>query len=211
MNPFPRPLRLADQQALSVAEAGPADAADLLTHARAVARESNFLNAGPGERSLTLEAQIAFLRRLRVQQAGTILKGTMAGRLIAVLTLVRPQQPRLRHRAEIGLTVRATHWGQGVGRRMVESAIAFAEAHGLHKLNLRVRADNRRAIRLYQSLGFSKEGLSPRALCIKGRFYSEILMGLCLDKPLDRACREIARSPEKRPAPRGTRERLRER
>jgi ribosomal protein S18 acetylase RimI-like enzyme len=53
--------------------------------------------------------------------------------------------------------------------------------HGLRKLNLRVRADNRHAIQLYRALGFSREGLSPRALCVHGGFFAEVLMGLCLN------------------------------
>jgi RimJ/RimL family protein N-acetyltransferase len=166
---------------LSVAQASPADAASLLNHARQVARESDFLNAGPGERALTLQAQVAFLRHLRANHLGFVLKGTVGGRLVAVLSVVRPNQPRLRHRAELGLTIRAAHWGQGIGRRMGEAAIALGVEHGLRKLNLRVRADNRRAIQLYRALGFSREGLSPRALCVRGGFFAEVLMGLCLN------------------------------
>ena len=177
------PLRFAIGKArfLTVAEAGPADAASLLNHARQVARESDFLNAGPGERVLTLQAQVAFLRRLRTNHTGFVLKGTIGGRLVAVLSVVRPSQPRLRHRAELGLTVRAAHWGQGIGCRMGKAAIALAAQHGLRKLNLRMRADNRRAIELYRALGFTEEGLSPRALCVRDRFFAEVMMGLCLN------------------------------
>jgi ribosomal protein S18 acetylase RimI-like enzyme len=64
---------------------------------------------------------------------------------------------------------------------MGEAAIALAVEHGLRKLNLRVRADNRHAIQLYRALGFSREGLSPRALCVHGGFFAEVLMGLCLN------------------------------
>jgi len=177
------PLRfpLGEREFLTVAEAGPADAGSLLTHARMVARESDFLNAGPGERTLRLDTQAAFLRRLQ-NRAGFVLKGTIGRRLVAVLSVVRPSQLRLHHRAEFGITVRSAHWGHGIGHRMGEVAIALAAARGLRKLNLRVRADNRRAIRLYQALGFAREGISPRALRVRGRFFAEVMMGLCLDK-----------------------------
>ena len=165
---------------LTVAEAHPADAASLLAHAHQVARESDFLNAGPGERALTIEAQTAFLRRLKTNDAGFVLRGMVGGRLVGVLSVVRPSPPRLHHRADLGLTIRAAHWGRGIGRTMGEAAIALAAERGVRKLNLHVRADNHRAIRLYQALGFSREGTSPRALSVRGRFYSEIMMGLCL-------------------------------
>jgi RimJ/RimL family protein N-acetyltransferase len=69
---------------------------------------------------------------------------------------------------------------------MGEVAIALAAVRGLRKLNLRVRADNRRAIGLYRALGFSREGISPRALCVRGRFFAEVMMGLCLNQPFTR-------------------------
>ena len=171
---------LGKRRILTVAEAEPTDAALLLNHARQVAHESDFLSAGPGERALTLAAQVAFLRRLKTTDTGFVLKGTISGRLVAVLSVVRPNQPRLRHRAEFGLAVRAAHWGHGIGRRMGEVAIALAADRGLRKLNLRLRADNRRALALYQALGFVREGLSPRALRVRGRFFAEVMMGLCL-------------------------------
>ena len=177
---LPAKFPLGKRRFLNVAEADPADAASLLDHARKVARESDFLNAGPGERAIKLAAQVAFLRRLKINDTGFVLKGTISGRLVAVLSVVRPTQPRRRHRAELGLTVRAAHWGHGIGRRMGEVAIALAAERGLRKLNLCVRADNRRALGLYQALGFCREGLSPRALCVHGRFYAEVMMGLCL-------------------------------
>jgi RimJ/RimL family protein N-acetyltransferase len=181
---LPVTFPLGKRRILTVAEAEPTDAAVLLNHARQVARESDFLSAGPGERALTLAAQVAFLRRLKINDAGFVLKGTISGRLVAVLSVVRPNQPRLRHRAEFGLAVRAAHWGHGIGRHMGEVAIALAAENGLRKLNLCLRADNRRALALYQALGFVREGLSPCALCVRGRFFAEVMMGLCLPTPL---------------------------
>ena len=200
MTRLPLSFPLGGRRFLTVAEAGPADAASLLTHARQVARESDFLNAGPGERALTLEAQMAFLRRLQSNDAGFVLKGTIGGRLVSILSVVQPTLPRLRHRADFGLTVRAAHWGHGIGRRMGDVAIAVAAEHGLRKLNLRVRADNRRGIGLYQRLGFSREGLSPRALCVRGLFFAEVMMGLCLDRAMQTRLVGEFRASARRPA-----------
>jgi RimJ/RimL family protein N-acetyltransferase len=166
---------------LAVSLAHPSDAQSLIDHARGVAGESDFLKAGPGERRLTPALQAAFLHRLRTHDLGFVLKGERRGRLIAVLTIVRPQHPRLHHRAELGLTVRSAHWGQGAGRRLAELGIRLAQAQGIRKLNLSVRADNLRALRLYRSLGFQEEGISARALRVGHRFFSEVSMGLCID------------------------------
>lgn len=55
------------------------------------------------------------------------------------------------------------HWGLGIGRWMVNEAIAIAKNLDLRQLSLDVSADNLRAIRLYEQCGFilrpSKEQL----------------------------------------------------
>ena len=168
---------------LTLSLASQADAPALINHARRVAGESDFLKAGPGERRMTPALLAAFLDRLRTRHLGFVLKGELCGRMVAVLTVVRPQQPRLNHRAELGLTVRSAYWGQGVGRCMAEWGIRLAREQGIRKLNLGVRADHARALRLYRSLGFKQEGLSARALRVGHRFFAEVSMGLCLDPP----------------------------
>jgi RimJ/RimL family protein N-acetyltransferase len=187
---IPCEVRLA-KGVLAASFANTSDSQSLTNHARSVAGESDFLKAGPGERHLTPTLQAAFLNRLRTQHLGFVLKGERRGRLVAVLTVVRHQHPRLHHRAELGLTVRSAHWGQGVGRRLAELGIRLAQAQGIRKLNLSVRADNLRALRLYRSLGFLEEGTSARALRVGRRFYAEVSMGLCLDPPSRRLKRAV--------------------
>ncbi len=177
---IPCEVRLAEGM-LTVSPASAADAQALIKHALEVAGESDFLKAGPGERALTPAMQTAFLNRLRTQNLGFLLKGEWRGRLVAVLSVVRPPQPRLHHRAELGLTVRAAAWGKGIGRRMAEAGIRLAQAQGVRKLNLSVRADNLRALRLYRSLGFETEGTSARAVRVGRNFFAEVNLGLCLD------------------------------
>lgn len=207
---IPCGVRLADG-ILTVSLAGVADVPALIKHARRVAAESDFLKAGPGERRMTPALQAAFLDRLQNRRLGFVLKGELRGRLVAVMTVVRPQQPRLHHRAELGLTVRSASWGQGIGRRMAERGICLARVQGIRKLNLTVRSDHTRALRLYRSLGFEQEGLSTRALRVGRRFFAEVSMGLCLDPPRPSRGRASTRDwaapirqPGARPASRGT-------
>jgi len=50
---------------------------------------------------------------------------------------------------------------------------------GLHKLMLRVYADNQQAIRSYEKAGFVKEAYLKDDVWIDGRFRDMILMGVC--------------------------------
>ena len=78
MTRLPVRFLVGEREILTVSEAGPADGASLLTHARQAARESEFLNAGPGERALTPEAAVAFLRRLQINSAGFVSRARSA-------------------------------------------------------------------------------------------------------------------------------------
>ncbi len=181
MNLLPCELPLDDGEWLVIDRARATDAPALVRLARRVAGESDFLIAGPGEQTRTTAAQAALLERLERTRRGFVLKANLAGNLVATLSVVRPELPRLRHRAELGISVRAAHWSRGIGRRLMAAAIVLARHQGIRKLNLRVRSDNRRAITLYRSFGFVIEGTSTRALRIKGRYFAEHFMGLCLD------------------------------
>jgi RimJ/RimL family protein N-acetyltransferase len=73
--------------------------------------------------------------------------------------------------------------GQGVGERLMRPALEAARALGLSRVELRVRADNERAISLYRKLGFVLEGRCRRATRVDNEFYDVIIMGLLFETP----------------------------
>ena len=85
-----------------------------------------------------------------------------AGTLVGEVSLARFQLRMLRHVGILGLDVHPEAQGVGLGRALFESAIDWARAQAgddaLLRLELYTRADNHRAIKLYQSLGFVIEG-----------------------------------------------------
>ncbi len=84
-------------------------------------------------------------------------EGAFAGS--GVVRRLRPS--RLRHSAHIGLGIRPEYQGLGLGRAIMLALIDWArkgEGRGVTRLDLNVFADNRRAVALYESLGFVTEG-----------------------------------------------------
>ena len=72
------------------------------------------------------------------------------------------------------MAVRQAVSGFGVGSTLLDFLIAWTRATGvITKLNLRVRSDNERAIRLYQRKGFVLEGTISREHLIDGRYFSQ--------------------------------------
>ena len=107
--------------------------------------------------------------------------GALSGnRLIGVVTLVRDTSRKGSHKAGIfGMYVSPRWRKKGVGRELIGQAIDVAKhLRGLKQLHLAVTSSNRPALSLYDSAGFVSYGEEPRALFVKGRYYSEAL--LCL-------------------------------
>ncbi len=73
--------------------------------------------------------------------------------------LHRDLNPRLAHCAGIGINVHPDYWGIGVGSQLMKTLLDLADHWlALHRVELEVLTDNSAAIRLYERLGFIKEG-----------------------------------------------------
>jgi len=82
------------------------------------------------------------------------------GRIVGDVQVRRQSLRRLRHMGHIGIGVHPALQGRGLGRALMETAIAWARSQeGMTRLDLFVFADNARAIALYESLGFVREGV----------------------------------------------------
>ncbi len=98
--------------------------------------------------------------------------------VIALLVTTTDKRRRARHNCEFGITVAKGWQGGGLGRSMIECLIRWAESvPTLERLELHVVADNTSAIALYQSLGFTLEGLRRGAVKYEdGRVMDDQLM-----------------------------------
>lgn len=93
---------------------------------------------------------------------GVFLVGEVEGRVVADATVHRMGARRVHHVAVLGIGVHPSYQGIGLGRAMMDAPVAWAERVGVERLELAVRADNRRAIALYESMGFECESVRKR-------------------------------------------------
>lgn len=117
----------------------------------------------------TLEREQAFLQSCAESDNSLFLVARQGERIVGTANLSGFSRARLSHRAEIGIAVDQQAWGQGIGRRLMETLIGFARDSGFRVLSLEVRSDNVRAIRLYESLGFVRYGTFPGFFEINGQ------------------------------------------
>jgi ribosomal protein S18 acetylase RimI-like enzyme len=100
--------------------------------------------------------------------------GAVAGYAILARSLTIPAHG---HVLEIrGLAVDPGRQRSGAGRQLVEASVGQARERGARKLALRVLGTNIRARKLYESCGFTVEGVLHAEFFLDGLYVDDILM-----------------------------------
>ncbi len=105
-----------------------------------------------------------------------IFGAVLAQGLVGVVGLRAHVDAKQRHKAMIwGMYVRREARQYGIGRRLVDAAVAYATGQ-VEQLQLAVVTENEAARRLYVKAGFIEYGHQINALKCGGRYYDDILM-----------------------------------
>lgn len=82
-------------------------------------------------------------------------------------------RPRRRHAAMLGIGVRSSLWGRGIGAALMHALTDAADRWlGIQRIELTVFTDNARAIALYRRYGFVLEG-THRAHALRDGAYAD--------------------------------------
>ncbi len=86
--------------------------------------------------------------------------------------------------AYLGYWIDAEHQGQGLMTEAVEAGVAFAfREAGLHRVQAAVMPRNVASVRVLEKLGFRREGLAERYLCIAGVWEDHLIFARTSDEP----------------------------
>lgn len=97
------------------------------------------------------------------------------GIIVGYATIERAGGAKLRHTAEVDtIAVSAPYRRHGVGRALLKEALAWARRQRVKKVCLTVFSSNRKARRLYRSLGFVNDGVERRHVRV-GRRYEDLI------------------------------------
>ena len=160
------------EDALEIRPAEPSDARAFLEFWTAIVAEERFVRTEEVHTSLR-----AYRRRFRIRSDSEVsFLAFEGGRLVGHVTVQREQHPVTRHVASLGIAVAIDARGRGIGRRLMDEAIAWSTAAGIEKLVLAVYPHNEAAIALYRSVGFVEEGRLARHSRKSYGYEDEILM-----------------------------------
>ncbi len=87
---------------------------------------------------------------------------------------------RTHRKADIGIVIgEPEFWSKGIGTEAMRVALGYAFGElGLNKVSLDVLEYNTRAIRMYEKVGFQREGVHREDVYKDGRFVNVVRMGI---------------------------------
>lgn len=139
----------------------------------------------PVAMGLTMEEELSrpiegFRTQLSFPAPNAVFGAFVKGELVGSSAVAWPSKfPSSRHKVDLwGVFVLPRLRGGGIGRALVETAVAHAQAHGARRVNLTVYLPNVLAVKLYESLGFVGCGTEPEAICIADAYYDGMRMSL---------------------------------
>ncbi len=165
--------------ALQIREAVPQDAEKMLAYVAQIGGETDNLSFGKAGFPFTAEQEAEYIKNVAVDPHAVHYVAWQGDEIVGDANLSSMPR-RMSHRAELGIAVRKTAWGQGIGTALLQKVVDYAKANGVEIINLEVRSDNVRAIRLYEKFGFVKVGESPAFFKIGTEYIDFTLMMLDL-------------------------------
>ena len=142
-----------------------------LTHA-----QTDFLLSYPDENSYDPEQEARFLAEKTLSPNEIELVAVIDGRVAGTAGIeAAGTKYKVRHRAEMGISILREYWGLGLGRALMNACIDCAKDAGYTQLELNAAAENVRALSLYRSLGFIEYGRNPRGFNSRLSGYQELV------------------------------------
>lgn len=158
------------------------DAEALIEYLEIIGGESDFLTFGAGEFGASVELEKQFISNALSRKNSLFIIAEVNGKVVGNLNFTGGPRQRTFHSGEFGVSVLKEYWGKGFGEQLIKYLINWSKEGGMiRKINLRVRTDNNRGIKLYKKLGFFEEGIIKRDFLINDIFYDSMHMGLLID------------------------------
>jgi RimJ/RimL family protein N-acetyltransferase len=140
----------------------------------AVARERKylaFLEAPP------LEQTRAFIMN-NIAKNHIQLVGLAGSELVGWCDVLPKDRPIHAHIGILGIGLLPAFRGKGAGAALMHAVLQETRRRGYTRIELAVRAENKRAITLYEKFGFKREGECRDAVFVDGRYEDLIMMAI---------------------------------
>ncbi len=160
------------------------DADSLIVYVQSLARELDCdILLEPNEFQATLEEEQSFISSYLQSDNSLFLVAHLDdGSIVGALNMDGGRLRSIRHVVSLGISVAKNYRNQGIGRRLMQSAIEWAKGTGfINRVELQVTVRNAPALHLYRKFGFLIEGRKKRALHRLGMMHDVYCLALLFD------------------------------
>jgi len=117
---------------------------------------------------LTPEQELAFLTPLVEQDNAVMFVALDDGRIIGNVGFTGGTLAGLAHTGEFGVSLAKGYRGRGIGTRLIRELEEWAPLHGITRIEVHAFSTNPGGLRLYERLGYEREGLLRRGATMDG-------------------------------------------
>lgn len=123
-----------------------------------------------------------FEERLAASENKFVIGAFQEERLVCVVSFARGLDNKVRHKGMLrGMYCDESYRGKSVAKRVVQMFLTNVQnLGGIEFVDLAVWSENKQAICFYESFGFKKYGMEPKALYDGVSYYDEDLMRLTI-------------------------------
>lgn len=142
-----------------------------LTHS-----ETDYLLSYPDENSLDVMQESRFLKEKTESENEIEIVAVVDNAVVGMAGIeAAGAKYKVRHRAELGISVAKEFWGLGIGQALTAACIECARAAGYIQLELNVVAENARALSMYEKAGFAEYGRNPKGFNSRMTGFQELV------------------------------------
>jgi RimJ/RimL family protein N-acetyltransferase len=139
-------------------------------------RRENLHTVYEHPKEITDEKVTDFVKQMLRAENSALFVATENGKILGILDFHGANRKQQRHSGVFAVTIAATHRGQGIGSKLIQFMFHWASRNQISRVELEVFATNIRAIKLYERLGFVREGIRIGAVIVGGKLVDIIIM-----------------------------------
>ena len=142
-----------------------------LTH-----EQTDYLFSYPDENSFDAEQESLFLKEKTESENEIEIIAVVGGVVVGTAGIEAVgSKYKVRHRAELGISIDKEFWGLGIGRALMDACIECARSAGYVQLELDVVSENVRAVSMYEKAGFAEYGRNPKGFHSRMTGFQEVI------------------------------------
>jgi RimJ/RimL family protein N-acetyltransferase len=158
-----------------IREAEITDATAMVAHVKRVLTSSTYTLTMVSEFTATEESQRLGREEMK-KNNNLLLAAEHEGHIIGNLAFFRGTKQRNAHTGEFALGVDPEHRSKGIGKKLINKLIHWAEADKyIEKVWLQVISGNDPALSLYKQLGFQEEGVLKKQIKFSDGTYADLV------------------------------------